>query len=139
MFSRDCRGLAFNNRDSHSLAFRTLDAEEVSGSQSTEVLNLVQGEWKGASRWTDIVDPLNGQKFIAVPDLSANEIKPFVESLHSCPKSGLHNPLKNPERYVMYGDISARAAAALKQPEVSHFFCKIDTTCVPQEFCSGSW
>lgn len=118
MFSRDCRGLAFNNRDSHSLAFRTLDAEEVSGSQSTEVLNLVQGEWKGASRWTDIVDPLNGQKFIAVPDPSANEIKPFVESLHSCPKSGLHNPLKNPERYVMYGDISARAAAALKQPEV---------------------
>jgi len=27
--------------------------------------------------------------------------QPFVQSLRACPKSGLHNPLKNPERYVM--------------------------------------
>lgn len=137
VFTGDCKGHAFSNRDSHSLAFRTLDAEEVSGSRSTEVLNLVQGEWRGTSRWTDIVDPLNGQKFIAVPDPSADEIKPFVESLHSCPKSGLHNPLKNPERYVMYGDISARAAAALKQPEVSHFFAKLIQRVSPKSFAQA--
>lgn len=137
MFTRDCRGLAFSNRASHSLAFRTLDAEDVSGSQSTEVLNLVQGEWKGTSRWSEIVDPLNGQKFIAVPDPSVDEIKPFVESLHSCPKSGLHNPLKNPERYVMYGDISARAAAVLKQPEVSHFFAKLIQRVSPKSFAQA--
>lgn len=137
MFIRDCRGHAFSNRASHSLAFRTLDAEEVSGSQSTEVLNLVQGEWKGTSRWSEIVDPLNGQKFIATPDPSADEIKPFVESLHSCPKSGLHNPLKNPERYVMYGDISARAAAVLKQPEVSHFFAKLIQRVSPKSFAQA--
>jgi hypothetical protein len=28
--------------------------------------------------------------------------QPFVDSLSSCPKHGLHNPLKAPERSVFY-------------------------------------
>ena len=27
-----------------------------------------------------------------------DEIEPYVQSLRSIPKSGMHNPLKNPER-----------------------------------------
>ena len=27
---------------------------------------------------------------------------PFVESLSKCPKHGLHNPLRAPERYVLF-------------------------------------
>eukprot|EP00252_Welwitschia_mirabilis_P017993 TRINITY_DN40131_c0_g1_i1.p1 TRINITY_DN40131_c0_g1~~TRINITY_DN40131_c0_g1_i1.p1 ORF type:complete len:557 (-),score=122.71 TRINITY_DN40131_c0_g1_i1:309-1979(-) len=109
----------------HSLDFRTLDANEISGSQRAKVYNLVRGEWKGTSSWTDLVDPLNGEAFISVPNPSIEEIKPFVESARLCPKSGLHNPYKSPERYVMYGDISARAGAALKQPEVLNFFARL--------------
>ena len=30
----------------------------------------------------------------------------------------LHNPLKNPERYLLYGAISARMAEEMRKPEV---------------------
>jgi hypothetical protein len=45
-----------------------------------------------------IVDPLNGEPFIKVAETQLHEIEPFVKSLRMVPKSGLHNPLKNPER-----------------------------------------
>jgi hypothetical protein len=47
-----------------------------------------------------IPDPLNGEEFVQLPDTQPGELEPFVQSLQACPKSGLHNPLKNPERCV---------------------------------------
>lgn len=44
-------------------------------------------------------DPLTGEGFIKVPDTGPSEIDPFVDSLKKVPKHGLHNPLKNPERW----------------------------------------
>lgn len=41
---------------------------------------------------------MNGQTFLEVPETSLEEIDPFIKSLQSVPKSGLHNPLKSPER-----------------------------------------
>lgn len=35
-----------------------------------------------------------------MPKTSVAELAPFVESLAAVPKSGVHNPYKNPERYV---------------------------------------
>ena len=37
------------------------------------------------------------------------------------PKSGLHNPLKNPERYQTYGSVIKRAAHELGKPETMDF------------------
>ncbi|CAN6850903.1 unnamed protein product [Brassica oleracea] len=45
-------------------------------------------------------------------------LQPFVESLSQCPKHGLHNPFKSPERYLLYGDISTKAAHMLALPKV---------------------
>jgi 1-pyrroline-5-carboxylate dehydrogenase len=50
---------------------------------------------------TDIPYPI-----FTVPNTT--NIQPFVDSLRSCPKTGLHNPYKNVERYVQYGDISRK-------------------------------
>ncbi len=47
-----------------------------------------------------IPDPLNGEPFITVPDTQLHEVEPFVKSLLAVPKSRLHNPLKNPDRYL---------------------------------------
>lgn len=58
----------------------------------------VAGRWTGSSRSKTIPDPLNGEGFTRVPDTQVSEIDHFVQSLSSCPKSGLHNPFKNPER-----------------------------------------
>ncbi len=57
------------------------------------------GQWKGSTSEFSILDPLNGEPFIKVVDTQLAEIGPFVASLRSVPKSGLHNPLKNVERW----------------------------------------
>ena len=61
---------------------------------------------------------MNGEPFISYPDTSADEGAQFVASLRGVPKTGLHNPLKNPERYNMYGAVSAAVAEELRKPDV---------------------
>lgn len=136
------RGLSFyssvvgapQRRAASALAFATLDPQQLSGSQPGQIFNLVQGNWAGSSKWTDIVDPLNGNPFLKVPDTTVAELSPFIESSRSCSKSGLHNPLKNPERYLLYGDVSAKAAHALKEPEVENFFARLIQRVSPKSF-----
>ncbi|CAA7402981.1 unnamed protein product [Spirodela intermedia] len=118
----------------NSPPFATVSVEHISGSQPAEVLNLVQGEWKTSSWWNWIVDPLNGEHFIKVADVQETEIKPFVESLSKCPKYGLHNPLRAPERYIIFGDISAKAAHMLARPEVSDFFSRLIQRVSPKSY-----
>lgn len=73
----------------------------------------------------DIPDPLNGENFIRCPDTQMYEIEPFVSSLKAIPKSGLHNPLKNPERYLMLGDVTHKAAAEMRKQEVIDHFARL--------------
>ncbi|RVW14671.1 Delta-1-pyrroline-5-carboxylate dehydrogenase 12A1, mitochondrial [Vitis vinifera] len=63
-----------------------------------DVLLLVQGKWTGSTSGETIVDPLNGEPFIQVAEVDETGIQPFVDSLSKCPKHGLHNPFKAPER-----------------------------------------
>ena len=63
---------------------------------------------------------MTGEPFISYPDTSAEEGVPFVASLRRVPKTGLHNPLKHPERYNMYGAVSAAVAEELRKPEARH-------------------
>nr|Q40255.1 RecName: Full=Probable aldehyde dehydrogenase; AltName: Full=Flax-inducible sequence 1 [Linum usitatissimum]CAA60412.1 fis1 [Linum usitatissimum] len=124
----------FARRFSHSLPFATVDAEELSGAKPAEVLNLVQGNWGGSSSWHTVVDPLNGEPFIKVAEVDETEIKPFVESLSKCPKHGLHNPFKSPERYLLYGDISTKAGHMLSIPKVSEFFARLIQRVAPKSY-----
>ncbi|KAF4360656.1 hypothetical protein F8388_011291 [Cannabis sativa] len=122
------------SRSVHSIPFATLEVEEISGSQPAEVHNLVQGKWTGSPSWNTIVDPLNGEPFIKVAEIDEKGIQPFVESLSKCPKHGLHNPFKDPERYLMYGDISAKAAHMLSLPKVSDFFTRLIQRVSPKSY-----
>ncbi|XP_054806746.1 delta-1-pyrroline-5-carboxylate dehydrogenase 12A1, mitochondrial isoform X2 [Prosopis cineraria] len=132
------KSLAFFNlsRSAHS-SFATVDAEEISGSRPAEVHNLVQGKWIGASKWNTIVDPLNGEPFIKVADVDEMSIQPFVQSLSSCPKHGLHNPFKEPERYLLFGEISAKAAHLLSLPKVSDFFTRLIQRVSPKSYAQA--
>ncbi|GAB4860715.1 Mitochondrial fission 1 protein [Ancistrocladus abbreviatus] len=122
------------SRSFSSLPFATVEVEEISGSQPAEVHNLVQGKWVGSSRWNTLADPLNGEPFIKVAEVDEAGIQPFVESLSGCPKHGLHNPFKAPERYLLYGDISAKAAHMLSQPEASKFFARLIQRVSPKSY-----
>lgn len=55
------------------------------------------------------MDPLNGDEFLHCPDTQPDELEPFVKAMRAVPKSGLHNPLKNPDKYAIF--LGSRASA----------------------------
>lgn len=97
------------------------------------VRNLVGGEWGTAPAVRDdIPDPLHGSQFLLVPDTA--DLEPFQAGFGQCPKTGLHNPLKNTERYVHLGGVCARAAALLATPEVEAYFVRLTQRVMPKSW-----
>lgn len=111
----------------------------VNGSSPVTLSNYVNGEWKRASSFTDIVDPMNGDVILKMPNTSKEDLGPFVERMRSIPKSGLHNPLRNVDRYVEYGAISFRLACALDNPEIEEHFALCIQRVAPKSYaqCLG--
>jgi len=102
---------------------------------SLTVHNLVGGEWGTAASKRQLPNPLTGDKsFLTVPDTQVSEIAPFVSSLRAVPKHGLHNPFKNPDRYLLYGDVSFRMAEQLRHPEVADFFARLIQRVSPKSY-----
>ena len=114
--------------------FATVDPfDGMTGDCPGVVENLVGGEWHSGGRYReDIVDPLNGEQFLRVPDTT--ETKAFIAGLASCPKSGLHNPLKHNDRYVHLGRVCAKSAALLANPDVEEYFTKLTQRVMPKSW-----
>lgn len=121
--------------------FATVDPfDGMSGDNPGAVQNLVAGKWCDASAYRDdIIDPMNGDPFLRVPDTTVHS--PFIAGLGRCPKSGLHNPHKLPDRYVMLGRVCANAAALMATPEVADFFAKLLQRVMPKSWaqCAGEF
>ncbi|KAK9861812.1 hypothetical protein WJX84_005199 [Apatococcus fuscideae] len=115
-------------------SWATVDPNSLSAANPAQCYNLVNGEWQLSNTSATIPDPYNGEPFIKYPDTQSNEIEHFVKSLRSTPKSGLHNPLKNPERYILYGDVSAKVAEELRKPEVADFFARLVQRVSPKSY-----
>jgi len=96
--------------------------------------NLVGGVWTESATTENIIDPMNGEEFITVPLTQLSEIGPFVERMANCPRTGLHNPFKNPERYNMLGRVCVDAAQEMKKPEVAEFFGKLIQRLTPKSW-----
>jgi len=100
--------------------------------------NLVGSQWvDGDGDYYDLIDPMNGETFVREPTTS--DLTPYLDGLKSCPKSGMHNPIKNPDRYVYLGQVCARAAALLAQPDVEAYFTKLTQRVMPKSWnqCLG--
>ena len=106
-------------------AFATVDpANGMTEADPGRVQNLVGGNWLDADHVRgDIIDPMNGEKFLVVPETRNHA--PFIAGLKSCPKSGMHNPLKEPDRYIALGAVCAKAAELLRKDEVRDFFTRL--------------
>ncbi|MGI9205566.1 MAG: aldehyde dehydrogenase family protein [Woeseiaceae bacterium] len=119
--------------------FATVDPYDgMTGKNPGVLQNLAAWEWTDAGgAYEDIVDPMNGEVFLKIPD--TREHGPYIEGLRSCPKSGVHNPLKNPDRYVYLGAVCARAAAMLAEPHIEDYFTKLTQRVMPKswEQCRG--
>jgi len=94
--------------------------------------NLCGGVWSTPNESITIIDPLNGEPMFEMPTPTKDEVAPFIERMKNCPRSGLHNPIKNPQRYVHLGEVNHRAAAELDKPEVEDFFAKLIQRVAPK-------
>lgn len=114
--------------------FATVDPfDGMNSANPGRVQNLVGGRWASSDNLRkDIVDPLNGSHFLSVPD--TKDVAPFIDGLNACSKSGLHNPLKNTDRYVHLGRVCARSAAMLAVPEVEEYFTKLTQRVMPKSW-----
>eukprot|EP00388_Colpodella_angusta_P008232 GDKJ01022657.1.p1 GENE.GDKJ01022657.1~~GDKJ01022657.1.p1 ORF type:complete len:545 (+),score=103.58 GDKJ01022657.1:25-1659(+) len=126
------KGRAFASLAGCLSKFATVDPVKLSSSQPYHIKNLVDGQWSDSAEKYDIIDPLNGGVYMTAPNTKGEELKPFISSLKACPKSGMHNPLKSPERYNMYGKVMLKAAACLHDPDVFDFFTKIVQRVMPK-------
>lgn len=118
-------------------SFATVDPWNVSKENPHTVKNLLEGKWHKAKDVSDLVDPLNGEVFMKVSNTSVAELDAFIASANSCPKSGLHNPMKNPERYVALGAATAKAAAKMNDPEVKMFFARLIQRVAPKSIAQA--
>ena len=118
-----------------ALRFQSVfNPKTVSGKCPVTLSNFQSGVWSPVNSYSDIVDPLNGDVIIRMPNTSMAELEPFIERMKMIPKSGLHNPLKNVERYNLYGDISFRLAAALQDPQIEEHFARCIQRVAPKSY-----
>ena len=120
-------------------SWATVDPFKMSAASPAVGRNLVGGKWCDAASQHSVVDPLNGEAFVKVPNTTVGEIGPFVERMASCPRSGVHNPIKNVGRYLMLGEVMVKGAHELGKPEVAEFFAHLIHRLVPKSKaqCAG--
>jgi 1-pyrroline-5-carboxylate dehydrogenase len=87
--------------------------------------NFINGEWKGTAKYEEFLDPLKGHKFIEAPLTEKAEMQEIISLMNACPKSGLHNPLKNVDRYLLYGQVCRRVTEALYNDEIFNHFVRV--------------
>lgn len=93
--------------------------------------NLLDGKWINETNYFDnILDPITGKNFLDIP--KTEDISGYINSLGICPKSGLHNPLKNNDRYIMLGNVCSKAAHILHDKEVETFFALLIQRVMPK-------
>jgi len=104
-----------------------------------QVQNLVSGEWQLPKKMRTILHPVTGEDMYLVPDTELNEMDEYSRNLKEAPKSGLHNPLKNPERYLMLGKVTERAAAYLSTEDGLQYFTGLTQLAMPKSYkqCKG--
>jgi len=114
----------------HLKAFATVDPKNMNGTDKG--WNLVNGEWVGTAKYDDLIDPLSGKTLMKTPATSMEEIIPFIDSMKSVPKSGLHNPFKNKERYLMLSEVNRKIVEVMHDKEVMDFFVNCIQRTVPK-------
>lgn len=125
-------------------SFATLDPKALGvDSNPHYVPNIVNGKWQSPSEIKQklvIPHPLDrdAHPLCHVADTQKDELGPFFDSVKRVTKSGLHNPLKNVDRYLMYGEISRKAGNALCDPDIHEFFTQAIMACVPKSHAQAS-
>ncbi|CAG9335615.1 unnamed protein product [Blepharisma stoltei] len=119
-------------RRAFNFTWATIDPETISSTNPAQLMNLVGGKWTSSSDYLKCLDPLFGGEFLYVPNTSKTELEPYYKSISAVSKSGIHNPLKNVERYRTYGQVCQRVASYLNQEEYYNYFARLIQRAVPK-------
>ena len=120
-------------------SWATVDPWAMSPATPAVGKNLCGGVWSDTAKQHGVTDPLNGGTFALVPDTTIAEAEPFAERMRTCPRSGVHNPIKNVGRYLMLGEVMVKGAQELGKPEVAEYFTQLIHRLVPKSLpqCAG--
>ena len=110
----------------------TVNPSTMSSKNMGLLSNLINGQWHTSYNFNQVIDPLNGEKIINYPVI--DDINLYKKSMQKCSYSGMHNPIKNTERYLMYGQVTAKAAQALDDKDVNEFFVKCIQRVMPKSY-----
>lgn len=126
---------ASRDLSSSSLSLSQWSTTDAEARTLGDAHHLLSGEWIAPAthgeRTASIPDPLDSgvASMIRVPDPEPVVVSPtlarFVSNVHQVPKSGLHNPFKRPERYLLYGRVCLLVAQALRDEKVAAYFARL--------------
>jgi len=126
------------------LSFSTVDPSimrHIPTGCTAFTMNLSRGKFwiLENAKTRHMVDPLTGKIMVSVPNTPPSEFTSFIEGLQSCPSYGLHNPFYHVERYTMLGQVCGRAATALDDNAIAHFFARLIQRVMPKSLpqCMG--
>ena len=108
--------------------------KSTNGANPATLSNFINGSWTRTTSYTDVLDPLNGDVIIKMPNTSKAELAPFIERMRSVPGTGLHNPLRKVERYIQYGEVSFQLGSALDRPDVEEHFAQCIQRVAPKSY-----
>ena len=116
----------FNNTILKNFSIKLKDFSELNPKDKHwKLSNFINGEWKSTAKYEEFLDPLKGHKFIEAPLTDKQEMTEIINLMNTCPKSGLHNPLKNVDRYLLYGQICRKVTEALHNEDIFNHFVKL--------------
>ena len=65
---------------------------------------------------------------------SDSDLMKFAKYMKPCPKTGLHNPLKNVERYLFYVNVCRKATELMHHSDVEYFFTRLIQRFMPKSY-----
>ena len=103
-------------------------------SKSYKIENFYNSKWQSSLNYDMFPNPINGYKdFLSVPNTqSEQEFSNIIKEMKSVSKSGLHNPLKNTDRYLMLGEVTRKLSCALHNNDIFQHFVDLIKTVIPK-------
>lgn len=69
--------------------------------------------------------------------MQTEELAPFLAGMKATSKTGLHNPFRNIDRYLMLGSVSDEASKALRTPAIADYFTKLIMRTSPKSYAQA--
>ena len=77
---------------------------------------------------------MTGETMLKIPNTQIADVDDLIRDMRSCPKHGLHNPFKNKERYLMYGEINRKFVECFSDKDVFEYFVKAIQRTAPKSY-----